>query len=533
MTRLWIAAAFAVASLLKPAVAQLPSSPPWPVQTFKSVPRIQPLALQVNKTGHTAPGYLFMAPTGFSHLNSTAPVIISDDNELIWNGPPGQAFNFGTYMYQGQSVLAYWNGTLFPEPIGRGYGSVVLLNSSYQVIATVTLPGNFQTLNASQTFRSNIDLHELNITPSGTMLVTANNVTQRDLSSAGGPTSGWTVDAMVYEIDIATNEILFEWHSLDHLDKLPYTLSKLLVGEEGTNGTTQATAWNYFHINAVSQYNGDYGYLVSSRYLCSIIALEKATGNVAWRLGGDDNGGDFAMASNASFCYQHDVRLRSSTQNGTQLEISIFDNANSPLTLPNPTTPSSGLALQLDTTTKTASALVRYQNADEPVFSIAQGSLQYIFGPQSHKLVGYGLDPFIQEFDASGTSVMTAQFGPMAAGQGVPLGGVLNYRAFRSFWIGCPRTPPAVYAESVAGGGGVNVYMSWNGNTEYWAWTVFAGNSSSANLQTMGTNIAKTGFETMFVINETVAFVQVQATIRSRRCEYVMAQTMSPIVAVV
>ncbi|EXJ62411.1 hypothetical protein A1O7_02846 [Cladophialophora yegresii CBS 114405] len=523
-----LALALCTVLLINISVAQQPSSPPWPTLSFKSAPTISPLSLEINKTGETAPGYLFLNPNGFAHINSTAPVIFTDDNELVWFGPRGPAFNFGPYEYRGNTVLAYWNGTVFPEPIGRGYGSIVLLDSSYEITATVSLPGLFLTLDASQTFPSNVDLHEINITPQDTILVTANNVTQHDLSSVGGPYPGWTVDSIIYEIDIASNEVIFEWHALDHLDKLPLSASQLPLGDEGYNGTTQATAWNYFHINAVSQLNGREGYIISSRYLCSEIAIEKSSGDVLWVLSGID-GGDFQLSPNATFCYQHDVRQRLGPRQGrtndNEIVISLFDNANSPLTLPNPTVPSSGLILSLDTEAKTAVAVARYENPNLPIYAIAQGNMQYL--PGGHIMVGYGFAPIMQEFNEQGDSVMTAQFGPIANGMGTPPGGVLGYRDFRGPWTGCPQTPPDVYAERE--GNGVRVYMSWNGNTEYKSWTVFGGVSPSS-LQAMGP-VERTGFETNFLFPQNVSYVQVQAQ-DTGACNYTRAQTLSTVVTV-
>ncbi|ETI23724.1 hypothetical protein G647_05529 [Cladophialophora carrionii CBS 160.54] len=527
-----LALALYIVLLINVSGAQQPSSPPWSTLSFKSAPTISPLSLEINKTGQTAPGYLFLNPTGFAHINSTAPVVFTDDNELVWFGPRGQAFNFGPYEYQGKTVLAYWNGSVFPEPVGRGYGSIVLLDSSYETLATVSLPGRFLTLNASQTFPGNIDLHEINITPQDTILVTANNVTQHDLSSVGGPNPGWTVDSIIYEIDIASNEIIFEWHALDHLDRLPFSTSQLPRGSEGYNGTTQATAWNYFHINAVSQLNGEEGYIISSRYLCSEIAVEKRSGNVLWVLSGID-GGDFQLAANATFCYQHDVRQRQSHRHGRNREIviiSLFDNANSPLTLPNPTAPSSGLILSLDVEAKTAIAVARYENPNLPIYATAQGNLQFL--PGGHKMVGYGFAPLMQEFNQQGESVMTAQFGPMANGMPTPTGGVLGYRDFRGHWTGCPQTPPDVYAER-EGNSGVRAYMSWNGNTEYKSWTVFAG-SPPSGLRAMST-VERSGFETSFLIPQNVSYVQVQAQAQAQgtaACKYTRAQTLSRVVTV-
>lgn len=251
----------------------------WPFQSFQTA-NFHPPNLKVAKSGATAPGYLFFAPTGALEYD-VAPLIMTDSNELIWQGPTGQAFNFGVHRYRGKPVLAYWNGTVFREPVGRGSGSIHILDHTYQEIAVVSLyDGVFLTLNgASNT--SNVDLHEIYVTDRNTVLVTANNVTQANLQSVGGPKSGWVVDSLVYEIDIETNEILFRWRALDHLQEIPFTASVYPLGSEGFDGTKQSKAWGYFHINAAKLYDG--GYIVSSRYLCAAIALD-GEGNVRWRL---------------------------------------------------------------------------------------------------------------------------------------------------------------------------------------------------------------------------------------------------------
>lgn len=137
------------------------------------------------------------------------------------------------------------------------------------------------------------------------MLVTANNVTTADVSSIGVPTNGWVVAGLVYEIDIATNDVLFSWDSLDHLDQLPFSDSLYPLGTEGFSGKNQSLAWGYFHINSVTEYGS--GYLISSRYFCSAIAIDASDGSVVWRLSGR-RGGDFELVGSdevTGFCYQH------------------------------------------------------------------------------------------------------------------------------------------------------------------------------------------------------------------------------------
>ena len=251
----------------------------WPFQSFRTV-TFQPPNLKITKAGETAEGYLFLAPFG-ALAHDVAPLIMTDTNELVWQGLDGPAFNFGVQRYQDKPVLTYWDGTVLKEPVGRGSGSIHILNSTYNEIAVVSLyDGVFLTLNGTSNM-SNIDLHELYITERNTVLVTANNVTQTDLRSVGGPENGWAVDCLVYEIDVETNKILFRWRSLDHLEEIPLTASLYPLGSDGFIGTQQSNAWGYFHVNAVAPYDG--GYLVSSRYLCSALAID-GEGNVKWRL---------------------------------------------------------------------------------------------------------------------------------------------------------------------------------------------------------------------------------------------------------
>jgi hypothetical protein len=37
-----------------------------------------------------------------------------------------------------------------------------------------------------------------------------------NLSRHGGPSNGWLLDSMFQEIDIATDELLFEWRASEH-----------------------------------------------------------------------------------------------------------------------------------------------------------------------------------------------------------------------------------------------------------------------------------------------------------------------------
>ena len=471
--------------------------PAWPLKTFLSEPSLHPLVVNTSVPGQPSDELLFVATDGPVPAANEGPLIVDENGNEIWISK-GHAFNFGPQVYMGEPIITWWNGTIFPEPVGRGYGNILIANSSYQVIANVSLEGNFQATDPSQTFGSYIDLHENFITERDSIVVTANNVTAADLTSVGGPKSGYVVDSQFYEIDVATNEVLYSWKSLDHLDQLPFKDSVYPLGSEGFTGLSQTVAWAYFHINAVSPFED--GYLVSSRYFCSIMAVDR-DGNVKWRVQGRD-GGDFDLALDAHFCFQHDARHLATV--GSDVILSMHDNANSPLTEPKPTTPSSGLVVKLDLNAKTAALVKRYQDPKNPIYSSALGSYQGL--PNTNVLVGHGFVPVIEEFAHNGQVVATTQFGPLIDGRTEPIGGTLSYRAFKSAWTGCPTSLPAVATKGE--GKEVVVAMSWNGATGIIGWNVFSGKAKHE--MRLVKFVPKHSFQTITSI-EVASYVQVEA----------------------
>lgn len=253
-----------------------PSPSLWPLQSFKTT-SYKPPSLNVTKAGQTEPGYLIFAPFDMSR-NATAPLIYSDDGQLVFHGPSEGAYSLRAQTLNGEPVLTYWTGV---PAEGFGFGSVILLNSSYEKVGEVTLPESddniFETVLGTD-LPSYIDNHEDTITGEGTMLVTAVNVMQADLQEVGGPKDGWVQDGLIYEIDVETNEVLFRWSTLEHLEDLP--LSDVEVPLEGT-GFNSSAPWGYPHLNSVAKY-GD-KYLISSRFMCSLFFVDK-NGDLIWKL---------------------------------------------------------------------------------------------------------------------------------------------------------------------------------------------------------------------------------------------------------
>ena len=252
-------------------------TPQWPLQTFKTTAHQAPY-LNVTKSGATEPGYLFFATTEHARNGTTTAYIWTDDGQIIWYDQTAKYYSSRHQVLNGEPVITSWHGA----PLGGyGYGTVSILNSSYDEIAEVILPNDpeypFNTGNGEE-FPSYIDSHEDEITADGTMLVTAVNITQTDLSTVGGPKGGWIHDGLFYEVDIETKEVLFRWSALEHLDDLPLSDAEIPLGEDGGD---MSKPWGFAHFNSLVKY-GD-TYLVSSRHTCSVLLIGK-DGNIIWKL---------------------------------------------------------------------------------------------------------------------------------------------------------------------------------------------------------------------------------------------------------
>ncbi|KAK5806620.1 hypothetical protein VI817_000878 [Penicillium citrinum] len=386
------------------------------------------------------------------------PTIYSDDGQLVWQGAKGNYSALQPQMLNGEPVIAYWTGY---DGQGFGFGHISILNSSYDEIHRVTLDckaENFVTIfDETMEFDSCIDIHESQFTDDGTILVTAVNVTQADLSSVGGPKNGWIQDGLIYEIDLETNEILFRWSAHEHIDQV--RLSDVRAPLEGSeSGMNKTSPYGYPHLNAVYKY-GDH-YLLSSRYMCSIFFLD-SNGNVTWHLHGR-TGGDFNLGLGTSFCYQHDARFE--FQSDERVHLALHNNDNADFSAH--TSLTTGLLLDVELQgSKQVTLKRRTWDAEEPVYAESQGSYQSL--ANGHVLQDHGATPKIEEYDENGTIVMRARFGYDNTMQ--------TYRVYRYPWTGNPSTKPDLAACVSSETNKTTVYVSWNGATDVKSWKVLAG----------------------------------------------------------
>jgi hypothetical protein len=435
-------------------VATSPSKPrrgnPAEVQSFHTLPDVHPPTVTVTtQSPAAAPGDLFVAP--YEGPGQTGPMILAPSGELLWFAPlPANmlAADLQVQEYEGKPVLTWWQGRVND---GFGLGEDVIADDTYTDIAHVRAGNGLQA-----------DLHELQLTPQGTALITAYRPVLCDLSSIGGLAYGGVVDGTLQEIDVRTGLVMYEWTSLDHValeDSYEPALSL-------TTGT--AVPFDYFHINSVSL-DRDGSLLVSSRNTWALYELDASTGRIIWRLGGKHS--SFKMGPGTGVAWQHDAR---ELPDGS---ISIFDNGAAPAAHPQ----SRGVVISLDQAARTATLVTRLTHTP-PLVAESQGNVQELAG--GDWFVGWGAEPYFSEYSPGGQLLFDAHLPD----------GSESYRDFRFPWTGTPTQPPVFAFQPGAGSAPATVYASWNGATLVTAWRLLAG-AGATSLATVA-QVARSGFET-------------------------------------
>ena len=438
---------------------------PAEVQSFHSRPDLHPPLVTVTASSPAAaPGDEFVAP--YTGPGQAGPMILDQSGALVWFKPLPRntsATNFRVQEYEGRPVLTWWQGDISVH--GFGLGEDEIADSTYTDIARVKA-GNGQ----------QADLHEFQLTPRGTALITAYDPILCNLSSVGGPAYGAVTDGVFQEIDVRTGLVMYEWTSLDHV----------ALGESHTpaSGSTTASPFDFFHINSINL-DADSSLLISARNTWAAYDIDAQTGQIAWRLGGRHS--SFSMGPGTGMAWQHDPR---ELADGS---FSIFDNGASPKVHGQ----SRGIVLSLDAQHRTAT-LVSQITHTPPLVAESQGNLQAL--SNGDWFVGWGQSPDFSEFSAGGEPLFDAHFPPHSQ----------SYRSFRFTWTGTPAHVPTFAVQPAAPGPGT-VYASWNGATLVAGWRVSAG-ATPSSLQPVA-QAARSGFETAIALPAGTAgpYVTVQA----------------------
>jgi hypothetical protein len=437
---------------------------PGSTQRFVSRPDLRPPVVAVHADSPTqAPGDELLAPYGVP--GQAGPMILDPTGRLIWFDPLPPtvvAANLRVQQLDGAPVLTWWQGRLTDH--GFGVGVDVIDGSHYQTLAEVHAGNGYQA-----------DLHDFQLTPQGTALLTAYSEVDCDLAAAGGPADGAVTNSLFQEIDIKTGLVMFEWTSLDHV----------ALGDSYADAKASSSEWpfDFFHLNSLNV-DPDGTVLVSSRNTWAADDIDPRTGQLLWTLGGKAS--SFAEGRGAATAYQHDARALGGGA------YSMFDNGASPQVHAQ----SRGVVLDINAATRSTSVVEQFLHPGRPLLADSQGDLQQLAG--GDWFVGWGQEPDLSEFASNGSLLFDAS---------LPYG-YESYRALSFAWNATPSRPPALAVHRAADGHTV-AYASWNGATGVVRWEMWAGLAPDA-LTRVG-SVGRAGFETAIGVPRGKAYVEVRA----------------------
>jgi hypothetical protein len=432
-------------------------------QHFRSRPDLEPPTVTVHRqSAEAAPGDVFLTPYGVPE--QSGPAILAPDGSLVWFHPlrwPTVATNLRVQALNGAPVLTWWQGIINNHGFGMGVDEIV--GPNYEPVAVVRAGNGLAA-----------DLHDFQLTPAGTALVSAYYPVRCDLSGVGGGADSAVTDSLLEEIDIRTGLVMFQWTALDHVP-LSATYAR-------PQHASRSWPLDFFHLNSINL-DRDGSLLVSSRNTWAAYDVDAATGRLRWTLGGRRS--SFVEEPGARTIYQHDARALG---NDTY---SVFDNGASPAHR----SQSRGVVLAVNPRADTVRAMQEFFHPGRGLLAGSQGNLQAL--PDGHWFVGWGQEPDVSEFSARGALLFDASLPD----------GYESYRALRFPWTGTPPTRPALALAA----GGETAFASWNGATEVARWQLVEGPTPQA-LAALA-SVPREGFETAIALPSAPAerFAAVQA----------------------
>ncbi len=327
--------------------------------------------------------YYFISPFGYwGWFPDNTPYLIIMDHTgtpVFYQKLLSHPYDFK--VQQNGSLSFFYN--LWPNPI------LPVLDSSYQMIDTYTMGNGY----------GRCDFHEFQLLPNGHAIVMCYYPIIIDMSQIvpGGYENATVSDWIIQELDASKN-VVFQWRALDH-----FQMTDADEYVDLTDSIIDPT-----HGNAIEVLD-DNAFLLSTRNFNEITKIDRNTGDILWRMGGENNMFEF-LNDTLRFSRAHDIRKM---DNG---HISLFDNGTYH---PEPQF-SSVIEYEVDETNYTVS-LIRRLRSQPDIFGSIMGSAQET--SNQHMVAGWGSGvPGLTEFDENNEICLEVYF----AG--------INYRAYRFPW---------------------------------------------------------------------------------------------------
>jgi hypothetical protein len=346
--------------------------------------------------------------------------------------------NSGAPSFFMRRMQPCWDFKVQPNGLLTWYdssiGGFLAMDSAYTVVDTFRAGNDYMT-----------DMHELRILPNGHAFLMGGDPQQVDMSQIvpdGNPHA--IVNGLIIQELDAFHQVIFQWRSWDHFQ----------ITDATEDIDLTAPVIDYVHGNALD-IDTDGNLLLSSRHLDEITKINRTTGQIVWRLGGENNQFIFINDSRR-FSHQHCVRR---IPNGN---IILYDDGNLH-------TDQYSRAIEYDINEVNLTATLIWEYADSPqTFYGSQGSVQRL--ASGNTLIGWGGHPDENNYSAvSLTEVRSTGEKSFQLELAEPM---WTYRAFRQPWHGTAARP---YLVSVANDRSVSLTMNQFGRDDIAMYYIYFG----------------------------------------------------------
>ncbi|MEW6193577.1 MAG: aryl-sulfate sulfotransferase [Bacteroidota bacterium] len=368
-----------------------------PTVAADSIPSDFP-QIEIKNINNNAPGYVFITTSSIVEGVGYYLTMIKDDGTPYYYKKFDNHFP-ADFKMQPNGFLSYADMQNDYFYAGGGEAVHILMDSSYAVVDSFKMGNGYVA-----------DGHDFLLLPNGHALMFAYDLQQVDMSALvpGGKPNAYVAGSVIQEVDVEGN-VVFQWRSWDHVQ----------ITESYFNLTL--AAFDPIHANSI-EFTSDGNILASFRNISQVIKINRATGEMIWRLGGKENEFTFINehAENAPlyFSRPHGV---SELNNGN---ITLFDNG-----LDHSPQYSRAVEYKIDETNKTAELVWEYKHP-MGVYGATQGSVQRL--SNGNTLICWGSAPKANNSWPGVTEVHPD--GTIAYEMYFKDNGMLTLHAFRHLW---------------------------------------------------------------------------------------------------
>jgi arylsulfate sulfotransferase len=180
---------------------------------------------------------------------------------------------------------------------GTELGYEMVCDSSLNILDSVKL---LSFGNIDENVQNKIDVHEFILLGDKHYIYeTYYEELPQNIPDSLHPALGVKVAACIIQ-EVLNGEVVFQWDGTQYPEL--YSAS-----QENNNFSDSTTLLDYMHLNSICVDSLDNNLVVSFRNLNEIVKLDRQTGQIIWRLGG--NHSDFALTQDQIFLRQHYPRL--------------------------------------------------------------------------------------------------------------------------------------------------------------------------------------------------------------------------------